>query len=67
MALLCVCEQYTVSPLISPLGGLGPEMGRGRGRGRGGGGCLIETVAYVRAGLFVLAKTMISIPQKEPK
>ena len=31
MALLCICEQYTVSPLISPLGGLGPEMGRGRG------------------------------------
>ena len=63
MALLCICEQYTVSPLISPLGGLGPEMGRGRG----GGGCLIETVAYVRAGLFILAETMVSIPQKQPK
>ena len=60
MALLCICEQYTVSPLISPLGGLGPEMG-------GGGGCLIETVSYVRAGLFVLAETMVSIPQKEQK
>ena len=48
MALLCICEQYTVSPLISPLGGLFISNTGGGGRGEGGG-CLIETVSYVRA------------------
>ena len=33
----------------------------------GEGGCSIETVAYAGAGLFVLAETMVSVPQKEPK
>ena len=48
-----------------PPGGLFiSNTGGGEGEGRG---CLIETVAYVRAGLFVLAETMVSIPQKEPK
>ena len=32
----------------------------------GGGGGVIETGAYLRKGLFTLAKTMVWVPQKEP-
>ena len=60
MALLCICEQYTVSPLISPLGGLGPEMGRGRGGrllNRDGGLCESGLIYFSRDDGFNSPKT----------
>ena len=52
MALLCICEQYTVTPLISPPGGLFIS----NTGGVGGGGLLNRDGVLCESGLIYFSK-----------